>query len=133
MPHKKGTDRNQLYLLPPSLEDFISEDNPVRIIEAFVDTLDFEKLQFKKVRTNEKGCRPYHPGDLLKLYIYGYLNRVRTSRRLENECTRNIEMMWVMHNLQPSARTIAYFRSDNKRCIEAGLPAVHNPDQGNGT
>ena len=66
MPHKKGTDRNQLYLLPPSLEDFISEDNPVRIIEAFVDTLDFEKLQFKKVRTNEKGCRPYHPGDLLK-------------------------------------------------------------------
>lgn len=118
MPHKKGTDRNQLYLLPPSLDDFISEDNPVRIIEAFVDTLDFEKLQFKKVRTNEKGCRPYHPGDLLKLYIYGYLNRVRTSRRLENECTRNIEMMWLMHNLQPSARTIAYFRSDNKRAFK---------------
>jgi len=118
MPHKKGTDRNQLYLLPPSLEDFISEDNPVRIIEAFVDTLDFEKLQFKKVRTNEKGCKPYHPGDLLKLYIYGYLNRVRTSRRLENECTRNIEMMWLMHNLQPSARTIAYFRSDNKRSFK---------------
>lgn len=118
MPHKKGTDRNQLYLLPPSLEDFISEDNPVRIIEAFVDTLDFEKLQFKKVRTNEKGCRPYHPGDLLKLYIYGYLNRVRTSRRLENECVRNIEMMWLMHNLQPSARTIAYFRSDNKRSLK---------------
>jgi transposase len=118
MPHKKGTDRNQLYLLPPSLEDFISEDNPVRIIEAFVDTLDFEKLQFKKVRTNEKGCKPYHPGDLLKLYIYGYLNRVRTSRRLANECTRNIEMMWLMHNLQPSARTIAYFRSDNKRAFK---------------
>ena len=66
MPHKKGTDRNQLYLLPPSLEDFITEDNPVRIIEAFVNTLDFEKLQFKKVRTKERGCRPYHPGNLLK-------------------------------------------------------------------
>lgn len=118
MPHKKGTDRNQLYLLPPSLEDFIAEDNPVRIIEAFVDTLDVEKLQFKKVRTNEKGCRPYHPGDLLKLYIYGYLNRVRTSRKLETECKRNIEMMWLIHNLQPSARTIAYFRSDNKRSLK---------------
>lgn len=118
MSHKKGTDRNQLYLLPPSLEDFITDDNPVRIIEAFVDTLDFEKLQFKKVRTKEKGCRPYHPADLLKLYIYGYLNRVRTSRRLENECTRNIEMMWLLHNLQPSARTIAYFRSDNKRALK---------------
>ena len=118
MPHKKGTDRNQLYLLPPSLEDFITEDNPVRIIEAFVNTLDFEKLQFKKVRTKERGCRPYHPGDLLKLYIYGYSNRIRTSRKLEWECIRNIELMWLMQNLQPSARTIAYFRSDNKRALK---------------
>lgn len=118
MPHKKGTDRNQLYLLPPSLEDFITEDNPVRIIEAFVNTLDFEKLQFKKVRTKERGCRPYHPGDLLKLYIYGYSNRIRTSRKLEWECIRNIELMWLMRNLQPSARTIAYFRSDNKRALK---------------
>jgi len=118
MPHKKGTDRNQLYLLPPSLEDFISEDNPVRIIEAFVNTLDFDKLSFKKVRTKEKGCRPYHPGDLLKLYIYGYSNRIRTSRKLEWECIRNIELMWLIRNLQPSARTIAYFRSDNKRALK---------------
>jgi transposase len=118
MPHKKGTDRNQLYLLPPSLEDFITEDNPVRIIEAFVNTLDFEKLQFKKIRTKEIGCRPYHPGDLLKLYIYGYSNRIRTSRKLEWECIRNVELMWLMQNLQPSARTIAYFRSDNKRALK---------------
>lgn len=118
MPHKKGTDRNQLYLLPPTLDDFISEDNPVRIIEAFVDTLDFEKLQFKKVRTKEKGCRPYHPGDLLKLYIYGYSNRIRTSRKLQWECIRNVELMWLMRTLQPSARTIAYFRSDNKRALK---------------
>ena len=118
MPHKKGTDRNQLYLLTPSLEDFISEDNPVRVIEAYVDTLDFEKLKFKKIRTKEKGCRPYHPADLLKLYIYGYSNRIRTSRKLEWECIRNIELMWLMRNLQPSARTIAYFRKDNKRAFK---------------
>jgi len=88
MPHKKGTDRDQLLLLPPSLEDFIEVDNPVRVIEAFTDALDLEKLRFVKVRSKDTGCRPYHPGDLLKLYIYGYMNRIRTSRKLERECTR---------------------------------------------
>jgi transposase len=118
MLHKKGSDRNQLLLLPPALDDFIEEDNPVRIIEAFVDTLDFEKLRFAKVRCKETGCRPYHPGDLLKLYMYGYTNRIRTSRKLERECTRNVELMWLLHDLRPCARTIAYFRSDNKKALK---------------
>ena len=118
MPHKKGSDLNQLLLLPPSLEDYVTEDNAVRVIEAFVDSLDFEKLQFKKVRTKDRGRRPYHPADLLKLYMYGYSNRIRTSRKLECECTRNIELMWLLCNLHPSARTIAYFRSDNKRALK---------------
>ena len=118
MPHKKGSDRDQLLLLPPALDDFIEEDNPVRVIEAFVDMLDFEKLRFAKVRCKETGCRPYYPGDLLKLYMYGYSNRIRTSRKLERECTRNVELMWLLHDLRPSARTIAYFRSDNKKPLK---------------
>lgn len=118
MPHKKGSDRNQLLLLPPALDDFIEEDNPIRVIEAFIDTLDFEKLRFEKARCKETGCSPYHPGDLLKLYMYGYTNRIRTSRKLERECTRNVELMWLLHDLRPSARTIAYFRSDNKKALK---------------
>jgi len=118
MSHKKGTNRNQLLLLPPSLDDFIEENNPVRVVEAFVNSLDFEKLRFVKVKCKETGCRPYHPGDLLKLYMYGYTNRIRTSRKLERECTRNIEVMWLLHDLRPSARTIAYFRSDNKKALK---------------
>jgi transposase len=118
MTHKKGTDRNQLLLLPPTLDDFIQEDNPVRVIEAFVDALDLGKLRFEKVRCRETGCPSYDPGDLLKLYMYGYSNRIRTSRKLERECTRNIEVMWLIHNMRPSARTIAYFRSDNKKALK---------------
>ena len=118
MSHKKGTNRNQLLLLPPSLDDFIEENNPVRVVEAFVNSLDFEKLRFVKVKCKETGCRPYHPGDLLKLYMYGYTNRIRTSRKLERECTRNVEVMWLLHDLRPSARTIAYFRSDNKKALK---------------
>jgi transposase len=118
MPHKKGTDLDQLLLLPPSLEDFIDANNPVRVIKAFVESLDFEKLRFEKARSKETGCRPYHPGDLLKLYVYGYMNRIRSSRKLERECTRNVELMWLLKDLRPSARTIAYFRSDNKRALK---------------
>jgi transposase len=80
-----------------------------------VESLDFEKLKFEKARSKETGCRPYHPGDLLKLYVYGYMNRIRSSRKLERECTRNVELMWLLKDLRPSARTIAYFRSDDKR------------------
>jgi len=118
MPHKKGTDLDQLLLLPPSLEDYIAANNPVRVIKAFVESLDIEKLRFEKARCKETGCRPYHPGDLLKLYMYGYINRIRTSRKLERECTRNIELMWLMQDLRPSSRTIAYFRSDNKKALK---------------
>lgn len=118
MAHKRGIDRDQLLLLPPSLGDFIDEENPVRVIEAFVDTIDLDKAGYTKVRSSDTGCRPYHPGDLLKLYIYGYMNRIRTSRKLERECTRNIELMWLLRDLRPSARTICYFRSDNKKALK---------------
>ena len=118
MPHKKGTELEQLLLMPPSLEDYIAMDNPVRVTKAFVDTLDIEKLKFQKARCKEMGCRPYHPGDLLKLYMYVYTNRIRTSRKLERECTRNIELMWLLRDLRPSARTIAYFRTANKRALK---------------
>jgi transposase len=118
MAHKTGTERSQLLLLPPSLDDYVGADNPVRIIEAFVDALDLLKLGFKHVRLKETGNRPYHPADLLKLYLYGYMNRIRTSRKLEKECSRNIELMWLLRNIQPAARTICYFRSDNSRAIK---------------
>ena len=118
MPHKKGIYLEQLLLLPPSLEDYIEANNPVRVIKAFVESLDIEKLRFAKARCKETGCRPYHPGDLLKLYMYGYLNRIRTSRKLERECTRNIELMWLIQDPRPSARTIAYFRCDNKKALK---------------
>ncbi|HJZ39387.1 MAG TPA: transposase [Bacteroidales bacterium] len=118
MPHKIGREIEQLLIMPANLDDYVSEDNPVRVIKEFVDSLDFEQLKFKKARSNEKSCRPYHPGDLLKLYMYGYSNRNRTSRKLETECNRNIELMWLLRDLRPSARTIAYFRSDNKRALK---------------
>ena len=91
--YKQGTDRKQTLLFPPTLEELISEDNVVRVIDAFVDTLDLKQLGFSKTILSSTGCRPYDPNMLLKLYIYGYMNRIRTSRKLEKECTRNIELM----------------------------------------
>jgi len=115
---QKGNRTRAASLNAPSLEDYIAMDNPVRVIKAFVDTLDIEKLKFQKARCKEMGCRPYHPGLLLKLYMYGYTNRIRTSRKLERECKRNIELMRLLRDLQPSARTIAYFRTANKRALK---------------
>jgi len=119
MAHRIGTDRNQLLLLPPSLDDYIDENNPVKVIDVFVDSLDLKETGFKNSIPLEKGCPPYNPGDLLKLYIYGYLNRIRSSRKLEKECIRNIEVIWLLNQLHPRYRTIAYFREHNSKAIKS--------------
>lgn len=96
-----------------SLDEMISEDNPVRVFDAFVGSLNLEELGFKYAHTKATGRKPYNPADMLKLYIYGYFNGIRTSRKLETECRRNIELMWLIQELKPDYRTIADFRKDN--------------------
>ena len=108
-----GTDRNQLSLLPMSLDEMISEDNAVRVIDMLVESLNLNALGFKYATTKETGRKPYNPSDLLKLYLYGYFNGIRTSRKLERECTRNIELMWLLKEIKPDYRTIADFRKDH--------------------
>jgi transposase len=107
------TDRNQINLLPMSLDEMISQDNPVRVIDIFADNINFIKMGFKYATTKTTGRKPYSPADMLKLYLYGYFNGIRTSRKLETECKRNIELMWLLHELKPDYRTIADFRKDN--------------------
>src|SRR5262247_2294190 len=106
-------DRGQLTLLPECLDDFIDENNPVRVIEAFVEALDLAGMSFEGVEPAATGRPSYHPSVLLKLYIYGYLNRVQSSRRLEREAGRNVEVMWLLGRLAPDHKTIADFRKDN--------------------
>ena len=113
MGYIEGIDRNQVTLFPQSLDEYITEDNPVRFIDAFVDHLGLGDLDFQRAIPNETGRPPYDPVDLLKLYIYGYLNRVRTSRRLERESRCNVEVMWLIRRLTPDFKTIADFRKDN--------------------
>jgi transposase len=113
----EGTDRGQSTLFPEYLEDWISEDNPVRVIDVFVDELDLAELGFSGVAPEATGRPSYHPSVLLKLYIYGYLNRVQSSRRLEREAGRNVEVMWLTGRLVPDHKTIADFRKDNGRAI----------------
>jgi transposase len=108
-----GADRGQSTLLPECLDDFIDESNPVRVIDAFVDALDLAELGFVGVEAAATGRPSYHPSVLLKLYIYGYLNRVQSSRRLEREAGRNVEVMWLLGRLAPDHKTIADFRKDN--------------------
>src|SRR5579864_3464874 len=108
-----GDDRSQSTLFPERLEDYLAEDNPVRAIDVFVDELDLAKLGFGGVKPEVTGRPAYHPATLLKIYIYGYLNRVQSSRRLERECQRNIELMWLTGRLAPDFKTIADFRRDN--------------------
>jgi transposase len=109
----QGADRGQSTLLPECLEDWVVEDNPVRVIDAFVDALDLAELEFDGVEPAGTGRPSYHPAALLKLYIYGYLNRVHSSRRLEREAGRNVEVMWLLARLAPDHKTIADFRKDN--------------------
>jgi len=113
----EGMDRGQSTLFPECLEEWIHEDNPVRVIDVFVDELDLGELGFDGVDPEATGRPSYHPSILLKLYIYGYLNRVQSSRRLEHEAGRNVEVMWLTGRLAPDHKTIADFRKDNGRAI----------------
>ena len=113
----EGTDRGQSTLFPECLEDWIGEDNPVRVIDVFVEELDLAELGFNGVDPEATGRPSYHPSVLLKLYIYGYLNRVQSSRRLEREASRNVEVMWLTGRLVPDHKTIADFRKDNGPAI----------------
>ena len=113
----EGADRDQATLLPECLEDWVEEDNPVRVIDAFIDELDLFELGFDGIAPKVTGRPSYHPSILLKLYVYGYLNHVQSSRRLEREAARNMEVMWLMGRLVPDHKTIADFRKDNGRAI----------------
>jgi transposase len=113
----EGLDRGQSTLFPASLDDYVSEDNPVRAVDVFVDGLDLDKLGFVGVQPLDTGRPSYHPAVMLRLYIYGYLNRVPSSRRLERECQRNIELIWLTGQLVPDFKTIADFRKDNGKAI----------------
>src|SRR5579871_4450783 len=114
MRYVAGVERTQAVLFPQSLDEYISEDNPVRFIDAYVAELDLMKLGFVHAKPSETGRPAYDPGDLLRLYIYGYLNRVRSSRRLEKEAQRNVEVMWLLRKLRPDFKTIADFRMANR-------------------
>jgi len=117
MPHIAGHDRSQALLLPESVDDYVGPENPVRFIDAFVDGLDLAAAGFVRVAPQVTGRPGYAPKDLLKLYVYGYLNRVRSSRRLEAETHRNIEVIWLLRHLKPDFKTIADFRRDNRQAF----------------
>ena len=114
-----GVDRSQGLLLPDRLEDYVHEDNPVRVVDAFVEALDLSQLGFEAANRVAGGRPAYHPAALLKIYIYGYLNRIQSSRRLEREAQRNLELIWLTGRLAPDFKTIADFRKDNGGAITA--------------
>ena len=118
MEYIKGQDRGQKTMLPDCIDDLIGQDNPIRVIDAFVDALDFKATGFKRPKPNDTGRPSYDPRDLLKLYIYGYFNKIRTSRRLMMECGRNIELFFLLNRLTPDFRTIADFRKDNAAALK---------------
>ena len=109
----EGAERSQVTLLPECLDDYIAEDNPVRVVDAYVEELDLQELGFEGAEPAATGRPAYHPAVLLKIYIYGYLNRIQSSRRLEREAQRNVELMWLTGRLAPDFKTIADFRRDN--------------------
>ena len=115
----EGEDRRQATLLPDTLEDYVTDDNPVRVIDVFIDELDLAAIGFAGVEPEATGRPAYHPSTLLKIYLYGYLNRIQSSRRLERETQRNIELMWLTGRLTPDFKTIADFRRDNGPAIRA--------------
>src|SRR6195952_1081743 len=119
MAYIEGDARDQLLLLPAAVDDYVAADNPVRFIEAFVDELDLKEGGFLRSQPKTTGRPGYDPGDLLKLYLYGYLNRVRSSRRLEAEAVRNLEVMWLLRGMRPDFKTIADFRRDNRGAFKA--------------
>jgi len=113
-----GADRQQMLLLPKCVDDYVSEENAVRVIEAYVNSLDLQALGFTRSEPNDTGRPMYDPKDFLKLYIYGYMNRVRSSRRLETETKRNLEVIWLLGGLSPDHKTIATFRRDNAAALK---------------
>jgi transposase len=123
MAYIEGHARDQALLLPASVEDYVGADSPVRFIDAFVDDLDLGEAGFCRSRPKATGRPGYDPGDMLKLYLYGYLNRVRSSRRLESEATRNLELIWLLRGLRPDYKTIADFRRDNRSAFKAAFRA----------
>lgn len=133
MNYVQGASRGQILLMPECVDEYINEDNAVRVIDVYIDSLDLNTLGFTKAELRETGRPPYAPHDLLKLYVYGYMNRIRSSRRLEIETKRNVEVMWLLKKLFPDHKTISRFRSENakalkgvfrdfvKMCVELGL------------
>jgi len=119
----EGEDRRQPALLPSCLDDYVAEESPVRVIDVFVDELDLAGLGFERVQAASTGRPGYHPGSMLKLYLYGYLNQVQSSRRLEREAGRNTELMWLLGKLAPDFKTIADFRRDNGEALRAACAA----------
>ena len=119
MAHVTGQSRYQATLFPEALDEVIATDNAVRVIDAFVDSLDLARLEFSKVTAEATGRPPYDPRDLLKLYVYGYVNQVRSSRRLEREAGRNVEVIWLINRVTPAFKTIADFRKDHPQAIVA--------------
>lgn len=118
MGYIEGEDRKQTVLFPEVLDDYISEENPVRFIDVFVEGVDLSEMGFGRAIPKETGRPPYDPGDLLRLYVYGYLNRTRSSRQLEKETGRNVELMWLMRKLRPDFKTVADFRKDNPQALK---------------
>ena len=119
MNHRAGLDRSQTLLLPERLEDYIAAENPVRFLDAFVGSLDLAAPGFAKAQPADTGRPPYAPADLLKLYLYGYLHRIRSSHLLEAECHRNVEVICLLGKLAPYFKTIADFRKDNLKALKA--------------
>lgn len=117
MRHQRGIPREQTRLLPASVEDYVAADHPVRVIDAFVDSLDLRVLEFAHAQPAATGRPPYDPGDLLKLFLYGYLNQVRSTRRLEREAGRNLELLWLLKELKPDFKTLANFRRANGQAL----------------
>jgi transposase len=118
MGYIEGEDRNQIILFPESIDEYVSDNNSIRIIDEYIKQLDLKRLDFKRAVNPSLGRPPYHPKDMLKLYLYGYLNRVRSSRRLEQEAIRNLEVIWLIRKLKPDFKTIADFRKDNKKALK---------------
>lgn len=119
----EGTERGQASLLPPCLDDYVAPDALVRIVDAFVASLDLTELGFGRTVAASTGRPGYRPGDMLRLYIWGYLNQLRSSRHLERACTRDLEALWLLRRLAPDYRTIAAFRHDNPEAIIASSAA----------
>lgn len=118
MAYIKGEDRNQITLFPEAIDDYITSDNPVRVIEVFANSLDMAELKFLRTDPNVTGRPAYDPRDMLKLYLYGYLNKIRSSRKLESEAGRNLELLWLLRKLKPDFKTIADFRKDNPDALK---------------